>query len=54
MFWWERRPVSVTVKVTTYTCYESTAEEERSVQAAGHLREAERKVENRKEVNPVH
>lgn len=51
MFWWERRLVSVTVKVTSY---ESTAEEERSVQAAGHLREAERKVENRKEVNPVH
>ena len=42
------------VKVTSHTCYESTAEKERSMQAAGHFREAEKKVESKKDLNPLH
>jgi len=55
MFWWEWTPVTVlSLKVISHACYESTVEKDRSMQATGHLREAEKKVESRKELNLVH
>lgn len=45
---------ALSVKVTSHNCDKSIIEKERSIQAVGHLKETEKKVESSKELNAVH